>query len=212
MPFFKDRKDAGKKLAESLRKIEFSNPHIFALPRGGVPVAAEVANTLEAPLDILVVRKLGLPYFPELGFGAIAPAEVIVIDEVLVNKFGLNDREIDEVINTETAELNRRVQEYKAWEPIDLSNVEAIIVDDGIATGITMLAAIKFMEKFNPRELIVAVPVCPVDIAKKLQKEVDGLICLSEEMYFGAVGEFYQQFDQVADREVMSIMEKLREY
>lgn len=203
---FYDREDAGQKLAEKLSGAKFASPHIFALPRGGVPVAYEVARKLNAPLDVVVVRKLGVPVFPELGFGAIAPEGVLEVDNSIVDRFGLDLEDIESVKNAETTEMIRRIQKYDAWQPKDLAKEVAIIVDDGIATGITTLAAIHFLKKFNPKKLIVAVPVCPVEITERLQKEVDDFICLGEEMYFGAVGEFYQEFPQTTDREVISIL------
>lgn len=203
---FADRTSAGKLLGAELAKRKFVNPHIFALVRGGVPVGYEVAKKLKAPLDVVVARKLGFPSFPELGFGAIAPDGIIELDEAMLDRYRLHVDEIEAVRARETRELERRTQVYGANTPKDLSGQTAILVDDGIATGITMLVAIKYLRKFNPGKVVVAVPVCPDTTESQFRGVADEFVSLSFEEYFASVGEFYENFPQVSDEEVINLL------
>jgi putative phosphoribosyl transferase len=204
---FESRTSAGRLLGEELAKRMYANPHVFALVRGGVPVGYEVAKKLKAPLDVIIVRKLGLPSFPELGFGAIAPEGVIEIDETIVSRYHLHVDDIESVRAAEDREMDRRTQQYGAHSPGNLDGQIAILVDDGIATGITMMAAVKYLKRFLPDKIIVAVPVCPDTGESQFRGLADDFICLDYEEYFGAVGEFYEQFPQVSDREVISLLQ-----
>jgi predicted phosphoribosyltransferase len=203
---FESRTSAGKLLGVELARKKYANPHIFALVRGGVPVAAEVSKVLMAPLDAVVVRKLGLPSFPELGFGAIAPGGVVEIDDTIVNRYHLHVDDIKTVQMAEECELDRRIQKYGAYSTGDLIGQTAILIDDGIATGASMLVAVRYMKKFNPAKIVVAVPVCPDTAENQFLGVADEFVCLDFEEYFGVVGEFYEQFPQVTDKEVVSLL------
>lgn len=205
---YRDRKDAGEKLARTLKLSKFTEPVVFGLARGGVPVAYEVAKWLEVSLNVIVVRKLGLPDFPELGFGAIAPGGVLVVDEALVDRFGLDHEQIVEVVHKEQKELIKRVKKYQLRPLGRLDGQTAIIVDDGVATGSTILAAVRYVKKLEPKRIVVAVPVCPSGIDNVIRKEADDFICLSTESFFGAVGQFYEEFEPTSDGEVVKILAK----
>lgn len=204
---FRDRTSAGKLLAAELAAKKYPNPHVFALVRGGVPVGYEVAKILKAPLDPVVIRKLGLPSFSELGFGAIAPDGIVEIDETIVARYRLHVDDIESVRDKEERELKRRMDEYGIKPLYDLSGQTAILVDDGIATGITMLVAVKYLRQFKPGRIVVAVPVCPDTAESHFRGIVDEFVSLDVEEYFGAVGEFYENFPQVADEEVISLLQ-----
>ena len=203
---FKNRASAGKLLGAELTYKNYVNPHIFALVRGGVPVAAEVAKLLRSPLDVVVVRKLGLPSFPELGFGALAPDGTHEIDKTIIQRYRLHVDEIDAVRDAEKSELDRRMKVYGVREPESLTGQTAILVDDGIATGITMLVAIKYLRKFKPDKIVVAVPVCPDTAESQFYGVADEFVSLDFEDDFGAVGQFYEQFPQVSDEEVNHLL------
>jgi predicted phosphoribosyltransferase len=209
---FQDRRQAGVMLGEVLADNAYPNPHIFAMPRGGVPVGYEVAKVLRAPLDLVVVRKLGAPSFPEYGFGAIAPSGVLVVDESAVSIIGLDHEQIEAVKSQELRELNRRLKEYRAGGRFDLKDETAILVDDGVATGTSALAGLRFLEGFNPKKLILAVPICAPDSLRVLRKEVDEVICLDAPLGFTAVGQFYQDFEQTSDTEVRELLQKAKKW
>lgn len=193
-----------------LEEENFHNPHIFAMPRGGVPVGFEVASILNAELDLAVVRKLGAPSFPEYGFGAIAPGGVLVIDETAVSVIGLDHPQIEAVKTKEMSELNRRVKEYGAKLSYDLSDSTAILVDDGVATGTSAIAGLRFLRKFNPKKLVFAAPVCAPESMVAVKKEADESICVETPLGFAAVGEYYQSFEQTTDSEVKGLMAKAK--
>jgi len=203
---FKDRTSAGRLLGAELAGRNYPSPHVFGLARGGMVVAGEVAMTLGAPLDALVVRKLGLPSYPELGFGAIAPRDVAELDEMIVRRYRLNINDIKAIKKLEQEELSRRLEAYGVQLPIIGSEETVILVDDGIATGITMLAAIKYLRTFLPTRLVVAAPVCPDTSESQFRGLIDDFVCLDIEEDFDAVGSFYDSFDQVTDAEVVDIL------
>jgi putative phosphoribosyl transferase len=204
---YKDRADAGGQLAEVIKNRGYESPIIFGLTRGGVPVAAEISKKLNAPLLGLVVEKLGVPLYPELAFGAIAPKGVLVIDETIVDEVGLDHEQIEQVKTKKEQELLRKVKEYKiSFELENLQNKSVVIVDDGIATGMSIFAAIKYLRQFNPKKLVLAVPVCPKIMSKVINKDVDEYICLDEEEVFFGVSEFYENFGQVSDQEVKNLL------
>jgi putative phosphoribosyl transferase len=206
---FRDRIDAGRRLAALLGELRREDPLVLALPRGGVPVGFEVAMALDAPLDVLVVRKLGVPSQPELGFGALAPAGVRVLNESLVAELGLTDEEIDEVTFREAAELDRRARRYRAGRaPLDVRDRTVVLVDDGIATGYTVRAALRWLATRRPRRVVLAVPVVSPDVAAELRERVDALVAVREPVRLVAIGAWYERFDPVADEEVVGLLER----
>jgi putative phosphoribosyl transferase len=205
---FLDRTDAGRQLGEALKGYAAFKPIILALPRGGVPIGFEVAKALNAPLDVLVVRKIGAPWNPEFGVGAIAPG-VQIFDQPTLNELGLTPSDLKDIIYEEQVELNRRMHAYRG--NTDLPNISGkvvILIDDGLATGITTRAAIEAIKKLKPSQVILAVPVGPADTVELLRKLVDHLICLEIPSHFYAVGSFYQNFSQVSDTEVLNLLKK----
>lgn len=208
---FKDREEAGRRLAERLQELRRENPIVLGLPRGGVPVAYEVARALKAPLDVTIARKLGAPGQPELGMGAIAPGGVRVLNEEAIRMLGIREAEIDAIAAEEEQELDRRLRRFRGDRPApEIRERTVILVDDGLATGVTAKAAIRAVRKEGPRRIIFAVPVCASDTAQALAQEVDDLLCLESPPYFGAVGLWYQNFNQTSDDEVLTLLERAR--
>ena len=208
---FENRMDAGRRLAEALLKYKDRHPVVLALPRGGVPVAAEVASALDAPLDLLLVRKIGLPIQPELAMGAVAEGEkpIVIRNSDVIEVGGIGPREFDAVCNEECAEIQRRRQRYLGnRERATIKDQVAIIIDDGIATGATTLAAIRAVRGQEPKELVLAVPVAPLETLEKLHPEVDAIVCLDTPEELGAIGYFYRDFHQVRDEEVIDILRR----
>lgn len=207
---FADRLEAGRRLAERLQPWKEKNPLVLGLPRGGVPVAWEVARALDAPLDVAVARKIGAPGQPELGIGAIAPG-VTVIDESMLLLLGLRDRDLQATIEDETAELHRRLLLYRGVDRLpEIQGRTVLLVDDGLATGVTTRAASRSLRRLHPAELVLAVPVCAPESAASLRTEVDELICLHRPEAFHAVGLWYDDFTQTSDREVLALLERRR--
>ena len=208
---FVDRNDAGRELGAALARLKISDPVVLALPRGGVPVAAKVAEALGAPLDLVIVRKIGAPYQPELALGAIvdAPEPVIVRNEHLIAATGISDAEFNAIAEGERAEIKRRRWRYLGGRHhVALAGRVVIVVDDGIATGATMRAALRAIRELKPKRLILAVPVAPPDILEELRPEADEAVCLEKHDPFGAVGFFYRDFRQVSDQEVVDLLER----
>ncbi len=204
---FTDRKDAGQRLAEALRHLEGEEPVVLGLPRGGVPVAFQVARALKAPLDVIVVRKLGVPYQRELGFGAIGEGGVRVISDDIVRRGRLDQSDVDSVEKAEQAELVRQAHRFRAGRPrLHLEGRTAIVVDDGIATGATAAAACQVVRAQGATRVVLAVPVAPPDAADRLRSKADEFVCLSTPFGFAAVGEWYQDFSQTPDDEVVSLL------
>lgn len=204
---FADRADAGQRLAEALRPLTASDPVVLGLPRGGVPVACRVARELGAALDVIVVRKLGVPHHPELGFGAIGEGGVRVISEDIVRRGRVSEADVAAVERDEGAELLRRARAFRGDRPrIPLAGRTVIIVDDGIATGATALAACEVARAQGASRVVLAVPVAPPEAAERLGGKVDELVCLSTPHGFSAVGEWYRDFGQTPDEEVVSLL------
>lgn len=206
---FADRAEAGRRLAAALEKYGPSHPVILALPRGGVPVAAEIAQALGAPLDLLLVRKIGLPWQPELAIGAAVDGAdpLIVRNEAIIAHSGVGEAEFQRACREEMAEIERRKARYlggRARAP--LAGRVVIVVDDGIATGATMRAALRAIRQRGPSKLVLAVPVAPLDALAELRPEVDDLVCLDTPEPFDAIGYFYRDFSQVGDEEVIAIL------
>ncbi|MFG2096836.1 phosphoribosyltransferase family protein [Streptomyces sp. NPDC048612] len=204
---FADRADAGHRLAESLRHLAGEDPVVLGLPRGGVPVAFQVARALRAPLDVIVVRKLGVPYQRELGFGAIGEGGVRVISDDIVRRGRLAQEDLASVEHAEAAELSRQAERFRAGRPrLSLEGRTAIVVDDGIATGATAAAACQVVRAQGAARVVLAVPVAPPDAAERLRTTTDEFVCLSTPFAFSAVGEWYQDFSQTPDDEVVSLL------
>jgi predicted phosphoribosyltransferase len=210
--FFEDRHDAGRRLAVILRDRKLRNPIVLGLPRGGVPVAYEVAGALAAPLDVVVVRKLGVPWQPELAIGAIASGGVRILNEEVVSGLpGLDDSVIDGIAATELEELERRELLYRGDKPMpNLRGRDAILIDDGLATGATMRAAIEAVRSQQPSRIIVAIPVGSAETVRSIRKIVDDVICLTTPAFFYAVGQSYRNFNQTTDEEVRRLLELAR--
>jgi putative phosphoribosyl transferase len=206
---FRDRSDAGQRLAAALLKYQGQPVTVLALPRGGVPVAAKVAEALEAPLDIVLVRKVGVPFQPELAMGAVVdgPTPVVVRNEDVISLTGIGDDEFRAVCDRELAEIERRRKAYLAGrEPAPVAGRVVIVVDDGIATGATMRAALQATRKRNPRRLVLAVPVAPTSTLRELRQDADEIICLEDHADFGAIGLYYADFRQTRDSEVVALL------
>ena len=204
---FADRRDAGRRLGERLLPFAYENPLVIGLPRGGVPVAREVAVALRAPLDFLAVRKLGAPHNPEYGIGAVAEGGVRLIDSEAIAILGLSNGVVDQIAARETVELERRAALYRDDRPpLNLVGHTAIVVDDGVATGLTDAAALRALRRMRPSRLVLAVPVCPPDSARRLREEADEAIALQQPPRFFGVGQFYEDFTQVTDEEVVSTL------
>lgn len=207
---FRNRTEAGRLLAAKLTRYK-SKPDVIVLglTRGGVPVAAEVATALQAPLDVIVVRKLGVPFQPELAMGAIAGDGTQVLDRDLVHALGITGKDVEAVVTRERAELERRERLYRAGRPpLNLKDRTAILVDDGLATGSTMLAAVAFARRRLAKRIVMAVPVAAVEAVDKLREKVEECVCLATPALFIAVGVWYENFLPVNDAEVMKLLEE----
>jgi putative phosphoribosyl transferase len=205
---FDDRRDAGRRLAAALMPLARERPVVVALPRGGVPVAREVADALGAPLEILAVRKLGAPHNPEYGIGAIAEDGTRVFDAEALAVLGIDGGVLEAIVAREAAELRRRVEAYRGERtPLPLDGRTVIVVDDGVATGVTDTAALRAIRHRRPRRLVLAVPVCVPDSAERLREEADEVVCLLEPPLLYGVGQWYRDFSQVTDQEVVAALE-----
>ena len=206
---FKDRYDAGRKLARELRRYKDKNTVVLSLPRGGVPVGFEIAQDLKVPMDVIISRKIGAPSNPEFGIGAIAEKETLILDEPTVELLGIRKTAISAIVEKEREELERRVKKYRLGTSLpSLKGKDVILVDDGLATGVTALAAIKAIAKLNPNYVLFAIPVCAYDTTVMLRSSVDNLFCFSSPHDFKAVGLYYQNFDQTTDEEVVKLLKK----
>lgn len=210
MPF-KDRTEAGCKLAAALAKYKNQQPVILALPRGGVPVAAEVADALKAPLDLILVRKIGVPFQPELAMGAVVDgaAPVIVRNEDVIRLAGINEADFKSVCDAELAEIERRRARYLgSRERAEVAGRTAIVIDDGVATGATTRAALRATRARNPKKLVLAIPVAPTESLAAMREEADDVVCLEDHEFFGAIGFYYSNFRQTSDEEVIKLLER----
>lgn len=205
---FDDRRTAGRELAARLALLELDAPPVVvALPRGGVPVGYEVARALDAPLDIALVRKLGAPGHPELGIGAVGEDGTLILDGDTIAARAITRTQIERVVERETAELARRRELYRGdWPAIDVTGRTAILVDDGIATGVTAIAATRMLRERGAARTIAAVPVCPATAVGHLRRQLGELICLHCPPRFGGVGAWYRDFTQTTDQEVVALL------
>lgn len=206
---FRNRQEAGQRLAEELARLSLPDPVVLALPRGGVPVAAEIAATLDASLDLLLVRKIGVPFQPELAMGAVVDgAEPLTVrNEDVIALAGIGEEDFAAVRDKELAEIERRRKRYvgRRGHP-ELAGHTLIVVDDGIATGATIRAALEAMRRRQPARLVLAVPVAPTDTLQKLRDAADEIVCLEAYRDFGAIGLYYLDFRQVSDTEVVELL------
>ena len=206
---FKNRSDAGRRLARALVGYKDLHPVILALPRGGVVVAAEVAAAFGAPLDLILVRKIGVPDQPELAMGAVVDGEasLVVRNDDIIQLAGIDESEFTVVCDRERAEIERRRRRYLSnRERIDVAGRVAIIIDDGIATGATTRAALHATRMRKPKKLVLAVPVAPTDVLVTMREEADDVVCLEDHAAFGAIGYFYSDFRQISDQEVVDVL------
>jgi putative phosphoribosyl transferase len=208
MPFA-NRTDAGQQLARALARYKNKGAVVLALPRGGVPVAAEVAAALEAPLDLILVRKIGVPMQPELAMGAVVDGSnpLVVRNEEVIALAGVDETDFKAVCDAELAEIERRRQRYLGGrERIDVAGRIAIVIDDGIATGATTRAALRATRARQPKKLILAVPVAPTESLAAMQEEADEVVCLEDYESFGAIGFYYSDFRQTSDQQVIDTL------
>jgi putative phosphoribosyl transferase len=205
---FKNRIEAGRLLAEELKSYaNRTDVLVLALPRGGLPVAFEVAQALGAPLDLMLVRKLGVPRQEELAMGAIAAGGTKVLNQDLVKSLNISDAALEAVISKEKRELERREHTYRGDRPVpEVGNRCVILIDDGLATGATMKAAVLALRQQQPAQIIIGVPVAPPDTAEELRKEADEIICLATPEPFYAIGTWYVDFSQTSDEEVRTLL------
>ena len=207
---FADRSRAGRALGEELaRRFDLHDPIVLGLPRGGVPVAIEVARALDAPLDVFVVRKLGLPGHAELAMGAVASGGVRVLNDDVISRAGIGDEDIERVEEVERRELRRREDAYRGGRgPLDLEGRVVILVDDGLATGASMRAAARALAERNPAHSVIAVPVGPPDTCEEMRERADDVVCLATPSPFMGVGRWYEAFPQTRDDEVTELLQK----
>jgi predicted phosphoribosyltransferase len=205
---FLDRREGGRKLAARLAGFGGRNDiAVLALPRGGIPVGYEVARELGAPLDVFVVRKLGVPGHEELAMGAIASGGAVSVNREVVTALGISERDLNELAEAEAAEVTWREELYREGRrPLDLRGRTVLVVDDGLATGSTMMAAILALRELGPSRVVVAVPVAPAETCRDLEDQADEVICLETPDPFFAVGQFYRDFSQVSDQEVRRLL------
>ena len=208
---FDDRADAGRRLADALQRLAGPNTAVVGLPRGGVPVAFEVARALRAPLDVIVVRKLGVPFQPELGMGAIGEGGVRIINSEVVHVAGVSERELAQVEDRERAELVRRARRFRGRRPsIPLAGRTVIVVDDGIATGSTARAACRVVRALGATQVVLAVPVAPPDVGR-MRSDADEVVCLQTPPDFVSIGQYYRDFTQADDDQVVELLQHAAE-
>jgi putative phosphoribosyl transferase len=208
---FENRQEAGHKLAKAVSALKLQEPIVLALPRGGVPVAAEIATALDAPLEVLVVRKVGAPGNPELAAAALVAGDppVLMLNPEIVEAFALSGTEIEQMASAEQPELERRSRLYlRGRRPIPVSGRTVIMVDDGVATGTTMKAALRSLRQRGAGNTILAVPVAPPSVVEELREEADMIVCLRQPKHFCALSLHYREFDQVSDSEVLNLLAK----
>jgi len=209
---FRDRVEAGRRLAEALAGFGGFGCVVLAIPRGGVVVGFEVASRLGCMLDVVVPRKIGAPYQPELAIGAVTEDGGVIVEHEIAKLVGASEDYIKEAAGREIREIRRRVDRYREGRPpVEVRGKDVILVDDGIATGATMRAAISYVRKLGARRVIVAVPVAPPETVEKIRREADEVICLHTPSDFYAIGQFYENFEQTTDEEVIRLLKRIRE-
>lgn len=211
--FFEDRKDAGERLVAMVEQYKgAADALVLGLPRGGTVVALQVAQALDLPMDVWVSRKIGAPLNPELAIGSIDSDGNLLLDDNAVRLYEVSDRYIREMADEQMSEVKRRYERYRGTaEPPDVKGKTVLVVDDGVATGFSMLAALKSLRSRGAEKIICVVPVASPRVMRKLEQEADVVECYSTPSYFGAVGEFYRNFEQVSDEEVLACLEQARQ-
>lgn len=207
---FKDRNEAGSRLAARLTWLKDEKTIVLAIPRGGVVVADVIAESIGAVLDVIVPRKLGAPYNPELAIGAVMHDGSSYINEYVINVLRIDQEYVREEIEVQVKEIERRLAIFRGSSSYDLNGKNVVLVDDGIATGATMMVAILWVKKQKPKMVALAVPVAPNEVVRKLNEMVDRCVVLHTPIEFGAVGEFYEDFSQISDEEVINTLRKYR--
>lgn len=211
MKIFESRTTAGAELASLLGAYKKGDGIVLALPRGGVPVALEIAKFLTWPLDVFVARKIGAPFDPEFGIGAIAEGGIIVWDKNSIDVIAARKEELEGLVVASELEIQRRVDAYRgSRRPPQVKDKVVILADDGLATGITALAAIRSLKLQNPKKIVLAVPVCPSDTMKKLKDEADEIMCVHAPFNLVAIGLWYRDFKQLTDEDVVKILDQSR--
>jgi putative phosphoribosyl transferase len=211
MKLFKNRTDAGKQLASALKNTS-KNAIVLAVPRGGVVVGFEIAHALNIPLDVIITKKIGAPDNPELAIGAVAEDGTYLLDHSLVEMLGVPQDYITAEVERQKAEIKRRLKTYREDAPNpEIAEREVILVDDGVATGSTLKAALRSLRKRGAKPVTVAVPVGPADTVRELQRDADRVVCLSTPEPFYAIGEFYEDFEQTTDEEVIELLRRCRQ-
>lgn len=206
---FHDRTDAGGRLAERLRALDLHDPIVLALPRGGVPVGFEVAMALGAPLEVFVARKVGAPGHPEYGIGAIAEEYGVVANAEALRVLGIHQKEWERLVAAERQELDRRVDHYRHGRALpDLSDRDVVLVDDGLATGVTAEASLRALRPLAPRRLVLAAPAAAPETIDRLSAIADDVVFVIAPPQFQAVGQWYERFDQTSDDEVLALLDK----
>ncbi len=206
---YRDRHDAGRQLAAELAMTGPADPVVLALPRGGVPVAYQVARVLQAPLDVLIVRKLGHPVQPEFAIGALGEGGVRFLDDVSIDEFDISTRELQDVTEIEQAELRRRSQRYRRGrDPVPIEGRNVILVDDGLATGSSARAAVEVARQRGAAQVVLAVPVAPESAVAQLRRVADTVLCMQTPRWFGSVGSYYDDFEQTTDEEVARLLDR----
>lgn len=204
---FQNRTQAGEILAAKLTELNLFNPCLLAVPRGGIVVAAPISKSLDLKIGVLITRKIGHPLNPEVAIGAVMPDGTALCDETVTAKLGLDNNALQTLIHEEYAEIKRRLRAYTGIErPPAVAGKTVILIDDGIATGYTIYAAVKWLKTLRPTKIIIAVPVAPPDVVSELALQVDSVICPVQPYDFMAVGQYYQDFSQTSDQEVVEIL------
>lgn len=207
---YEDRQEAGDRLAEELEKLDLRDALVLGIPRGGVVVAARVAEKLDLPLDIIIPRKVGSPFNPEVAVGAVTQDGTVLLNRMVLDLYNISQEEVDTAVREQIGEIKRRMVRYRGSDKYPEGKGKMVLlVDDGIATGFTVRAAIESIKKmFAPRKIILAVPVAPPDTLKTLGEEVDEVVCPLVPDNFYAVGQFYRVFDQTGDEEVRELLDR----
>jgi putative phosphoribosyl transferase len=206
---FRDRVDAGQRLAKRLESYRKASPVVFAIPRGGVPVGAEIAHWLDAELDVVVARKLGAPFHPELAIGAVTADGERFLNRDIISQLRVDDAYLEQITKEQGEEARRREQRFRGGRPpVDVKGRTALLVDDGLATGATMRAAVRSLRKREPGWLVVVIPVGSREACAALRKDADEVVCLAEPDPFFAIGLYYEHFEQVEDTEVLRLLEQ----